>query len=72
VDWYIKGVHGFLKVFELYSIDEFGVAYVSEAYDSIHQAKQMLEEALSHARTPEEASKIQGFLHQVEDELFFL
>jgi hypothetical protein len=59
-------------VFELYSIDEFGVAYVAEAYETIHEAKSMLEEALSHARTPEEASKIQGFLHQVEDELLFI
>ena len=59
-------------MFELYDVDCDGVSYVAEAYDNIHIAKEMLEEALTHAKTLEEASKIQGFLHQVNDELFFV
>jgi hypothetical protein len=59
-------------MFELYDVDEFNVAYVAEAYDNIHIAKQMLEDALSHAKTIEEASRIEMFLSQVNDELFFV
>jgi hypothetical protein len=63
---------GFPKVFEIFDVDEFNVAYVAEAYDDIHQAKQSLEEALDHAQTPEQAAKIQSYLVQVYDELLFL
>jgi hypothetical protein len=62
----------FSKVFEIFDVDEFNVAYVAEAYDDIHQAKSMLEEALSHARTPGQAHRIQMYLTQVYDELNFI
>ena len=63
---------GFSKVFEIFDVDEFGVSYVAEAYDDIHQAKQSLEEALDHAQTPEQASRIQMFLTQIYDEMNFI
>ena len=62
----------FSKVFEIFDVDEFNVAYIAEAYDDIHQAKEMLEEALSYAETPEQASRIQMFLTQVYEELLFI
>ena len=59
-------------MFELYDVDCNGISYVAEAYETIHIAKQMLEEALTHAKTLEEASRIEMFLSQVYDELFFV
>jgi hypothetical protein len=59
-------------MFELYDVDCDGISYVAEAYDNIHIAKEMLEDALSHAKTIEEASRIEMFLTQVYDELNFI
>jgi hypothetical protein len=72
VDRYNKGVHRFLKMFELYDVDCDGIAFVAEAYSSIEEAKSMLETALGYAETPEQAAKIQSYLVQVYDELLFL
>lgn len=58
-------------MFELYDTDEYGVSYVAEAYDSIYEAKAMLEAALDNARTVEEAHRVQGFLQQVYSEMTF-
>ncbi len=59
-------------MFDIFDVDEFGVSYIAEAYDDIHQAKEMLETALGYAETPEQAAKIQSYLVQVYDELLFL
>jgi hypothetical protein len=56
-------------MFELYETDEYGVSYVAEAYDSIEEAKAMLETALDYAETTEQAFRIRGFLQQVYTEL---
>jgi hypothetical protein len=59
----------FATMFELYDEDEYGVSYVAEAYDSIYEAKAMLETALDYAETTEQAFRIRGFLAQVYTEL---
>ena len=59
-------------MFEIFDVDCDGVAYVAEAYETIHEAKSMLEEALSYAETPEQASRIQMFLTQVYEEINFI
>ena len=59
----------FTVMFELYDEDEYGVLYVAEAYDSIYEAKAMLETALDYAETTEQAFRIRGFLQQVYTEL---
>jgi hypothetical protein len=59
----------FTVMFELYDEDEYGVLYVAEAYDSIYEAKAMLETALDYAETTEQAFRIRGFLAQVYTEL---
>ena len=58
-------------MFELYGTDEYGVSYVAEAYETLEQAKSMLEEALGYAETPAEAYRIQGYLQQVYEELAY-
>lgn len=58
-------------MFELYSTDEYGVSYVAEAYETLEQAKSMLEEALGYAETPAEAYRIKGYLDQVYEELAY-
>jgi hypothetical protein len=59
-------------MFEIFDVDCYGVAYVAEAYETIHEAKSMLEEALSYAETPEQAHRIQMFLTQVYEEINFI
>ena len=61
-----------MQKFDIFDVDEFNVAYVAEAYEDIHQAKSMLEEALSYAETPEQAHRIQMFLTQVYEEMTFI
>jgi hypothetical protein len=65
-------VRGLSPVFEIWTKDKNGNSHVTEAFDSVHDAKVLLEAALNGTRNPEDAARIMEALGQVYEELAYL